>query len=59
MIQCGSQIWGVKRYAYVENVHVKFCWLAVIFGKIAMNFAVLNEWGIQPIFVHYHLTAIK
>ena len=59
LILYGSEIWGVKRYDYVENVHVKFCKLVLNVGKTTMNFAALSECGRHQMYVCYHYRAIK
>ena len=59
IILYGSEIWGVKRYDYVENVHVKFCKLVLNLGKTTTNVVALSECGRHQMYVHYHYRAIK
>ena len=59
IILYGSEIWGVKKYDCIENVHIKFCKLVLNVGKTTMNFAALSECGRYPMFVYYHHRAIK
>ena len=59
IILYGSEIWGVKRYEYVENVHIKFCKIVLNVGKTTWYFSVIAECGRYPMYVDYHLRAIK
>ena len=59
IILYGSEIWGVKRYEKVDNVHMKFCKIVLNVGKTTWNFAAIAECGRYPMYVDYHLRAIK
>ena len=59
IILYGSEIWGVEKYDYVENVHIKFCKIVLNVGKTTWNFAAIAECGRYPMYVEYHCRAIK
>ena len=55
----GSEIWGVRKYEDIENIQVRYCKIVLNVGKTTWNFAVLGECGRYPMFVDYHIRAIK
>ena len=59
IILYGSEIWGVKRYNNVENVHIKFCKIVLNVGKTTWNFAAIAECERYPMYVDYHFRAVK
>ena len=59
IILYGSEIWGVKRYTDVENVHIKFCKIVLNVGKTTWNFAAIAECNRYPKNVDYHYRAVK
>ena len=48
IIMYGSETWGVKKYDYIENVHIRFCKLVLNVGKTTMNFLLLVNAGDIP-----------
>ena len=59
IILYGCEVWGVKKYDYIENVHLKFCKIVLNVGKTTWNFAAIGECGRYPMYVEYHCRAIK
>ena len=59
IILYGSEIWGVKKYNDVENVHIKYCKLVLNVGKTTWNFAAMAECERYPMYVEFHCRAVK
>ena len=55
----GSEIWGVRKFDDVEQVHIHFCKVVLNVGKTTRNFAAYGECGRYPLYVDYHCKAIK
>ena len=55
----GSEIWGVRKYEDIEKVHLRFCKVVLGVGKTTWNFAAIGECGRYPLYVEYHVRAIK
>ena len=54
-----SEIWGVKRWKYIEQVQVMFCKAVLNVGKTSWNCMILGDCGRHSMFVDYHFRAIK
>jgi len=57
----GSEIWGgqKRKYEDIEKVNLRFCKVVLGVGKATWNFAAIGECGRYPLYVEYHVRAIK
>ena len=55
----GSEVWGVKSFEAIENVHIKICKMVLGVGRDVKNDIALGECGRFPIYIDMQVNIIK